>query len=291
MTNLFLDYLAYEKRLSKHTIIAYANDLRQFGIYLQTDYEITDTLRADYQMVRSWIVSLVEEKLSKRSVNRKIATLRSYYGFLVTRNAINKNPMLRIQSLKTEKDLPKYVEEKALEKLLDVMEFEEGFPGLRDRLVLELLYGTGIRLAELLGLKTSDIDHYNQQLKVLGKRNKERIIPMTNVLAKLVKEYLEERKNVFPEDDTLVTTDKGKAAYPMFIQRLIKEKLTSVTSLKQKSPHVLRHSFATHLLNNGAELNAIKDLLGHSSLSATQIYSHNSIDKLKRVFNQAHPKA
>jgi integrase/recombinase XerC len=242
-------------------------------------------------MVRSWIVSLVEEKLSKRSVNRKIATLRSYYGFLVARNAINKNPMLRIQSLKTEKDLPKYVEEKALEKLLDVMEFKEGFPGLRDKLVLELLYGTGIRLAELLGLKTSDIDQYNQQLKVLGKRNKERIIPMTNVLAKLVKEYLEERKNAFPEDDTLVTTDKGKAAYPMFIQRLIKEKLSSVTSLKQKSPHVLRHSFATHLLNNGAELNAIKDLLGHSSLSATQIYAHNSIDKLKRVFNQAHPKA
>lgn len=291
MTDSFLDYLAYEKRLSKHTLLAYENDLKQFGIYLQTDYEITNTLQVDYQMVRSWIVSLVEEKLSKRSVNRKIATLRSYYGFLVARGAINKNPMLRIQSLKTEKDLPKYVEEDALEKLLTHMEFEEGFPGLRDKLVLELLYGTGIRLAELLGLKTSDIDEYNQQLKVLGKRNKERIIPMTNVLAKLIKEYLEERKNAFPEDDSLIITDKGKSAYPMFIQRLTKEKLSSVTSLKQKSPHVLRHSFATHLLNNGAELNAIKDLLGHSSLSATQIYTHTSIDKLKRVFNQAHPKA
>lgn len=291
MIHSFLDYLAYEKRLSKHTLLAYENDLKQFGIYLQTDYEITDTLQVDYQMVRSWIVSLVEEKLSKRSVNRKIATLRSYYSFLVARKAISKNPMLRIQSLKTEKDLPKYVEENALEKLLEVMEFEAGFPGVRDKLVIELLYGTGIRLAELLGLKTSDIDQYNQQLKVLGKRNKERIIPMTNVLTKLIKEYLEERKNAFPEDDTLIITDKGKAAYPMFIQRLIKEKLSSVTSLKQKSPHVLRHSFATHLLNNGAELNAIKDLLGHSSLSATQIYAHNSIDKLKRVFEQAHPKA
>lgn len=291
MIQSFLDYLAYEKRLSKHTLLAYENDLKQFGIYLQTDYEISDTLTVDYQMVRSWIVSLVEEKLSKRSVNRKLATLRSYYSFLVARNAISKNPMLRVQSLKTEKDLPKYVEENALEKLLDHMEFEDGFPGLRDKLVIELLYGTGIRLAELLGLKTSDIDQYNQQLKVLGKRNKERIIPMTNVLAKLIKEYLEERKNAFPEANTLIITDKGKAAYPMFIQRLIKEKLSSVTSLKQKSPHVLRHSFATHLLNNGAELNAIKDLLGHSSLSATQIYAHNSIDKLKRVFEQAHPKA
>ncbi|MDP5139451.1 MAG: tyrosine-type recombinase/integrase, partial [Spirosomaceae bacterium] len=283
MIQSFLDYLAYEKRLSKHTLLAYENDLKQFGIYLQTDYEITDTLTVDYQMVRSFVVKLVEEKLSKRSVNRKLATLRSYYSFLVARNAISKNPMLRVQSLKTEKDLPKYVEENALEKLLTVVEFEEGFPGLRDKLVIELLYGTGIRLAELLGLKTSDIDQYNQQLKVLGKRNKERIIPMTNVLAKLIKEYLEERKNIFPEDNTLIITDKGKAAYPMFIQRLIKEKLSSVTSLKQKSPHVLRHSFATHLLNNGAELNAIKDLLGHSSLSATQIYAHNSIDKLKRV--------
>lgn len=291
MIKPFLDYLAYEKRLSNHTLLAYENDLKQFDIYLQTDYEITDTLQVDYQMVRSWIVSLVEEKLNKRSVNRKIATLRSYYGFLAERKAISKNPMLRIQSLKTEKDLPKYVEEDALEKLLDVMEFDEGFSGLRDKLVLELLYGTGIRLAELLGLKTSDIDTYNQQLKVLGKRNKERIIPMTNPLAKLIKEYLEERKNAFSEDDTLIITDKGKAAYPMFIQRLVTEKLSSVTSLKQKSPHVLRHSFATHLLNNGAELNAIKDLLGHSSLAATQIYAHNSIDKLKRVFNQAHPKA
>lgn len=291
MIQSFLDYLAYEKRLSKHTLLAYENDLKQFGIYLQTDYEIIDTLTVDYQMVRSFIVKLVEEKLSKRSVNRKLATLRSYYSFLVARNAISKNPMLRIQSLKTEKDLPKYVEENALEKLLTHIEFEEGFPGLRDKLVIELLYGTGIRLAELLGLKTSDIDQYNQQLKVFGKRNKERIIPMTKVLAKLTKEYLEERKNVSPEDDTLIITDKGKAAYPMFIQRLIKEKLGSVTSLKQKSPHVLRHSFATHLLNNGAELNAVKDLLGHSSLSATQIYTHNSIDKLKRVFEQAHPKA
>lgn len=291
MTDDFLTYIAYQKRLSKHTLLAYENDLKQFSVYLLATYGMTETLEADYQLIRSWIVALVEEKLSKRSINRKIATLRAYYGFLTSKGFLKKNPMLRIHSLKTEKDLPKYVEEKAMEQLLATTEFSEDFSGVRDKLVIELLYGTGVRLAELIGLKTQDIDLYNQQIKVLGKRNKQRIIPLTNVLVELTKEYLEHRKKIPTEDDSLIVTDKGKPAYPMFIQRLTKQQLGGVTSLKQKSPHVLRHTFATHLLNNGAELNAIKDLLGHSSLSATQIYAHNSVEKLKKVFNQAHPKA
>lgn len=291
MTTTFLEYLAYEKRLSPHTVTAYENDLKQFGEYLKSEYETEDFREVDYQFVRSWIVFLVEAKLSKRSVNRKIATLRSFYSFLVGRKLILKNPMLRIRSLKTEKDLPKYVEENAMERLMEVTEFTDDFPGVRDKLILELLYGTGIRLAELIGLKAKDVDLYNQQIKVLGKRNKERIIPMTRTLLGVMNEYLEKRKEINSTEPNLLITDKGDALYPMFVQRLIKKYLTNVTSLKQKSPHVLRHTFATHLLNNGAELNAIKDLLGHSSLSATQIYAHNSIEKLKKVFQQAHPKA
>ena len=293
MVSYFLQHIRYEKRLSHHTITAYEGDLSQFYIFLQTQYELKEPEKADFQMIRSWIVSLVESKLENRSVNRKIATLRSFFDFLLRHKVISADPMLKIKSLKTNKVLPNYVEEKPMEMLLDGIEFSGDFAGVRDKLVLELLYGTGMRLAELIGLKIDDINHYNNTLRVLGKRNKQRIIPINSSLLELIKTYLVFREKIVEHIDNqaLILTDTGVEVYPMFIQRLVKKYLSLVTSLQQKSPHVLRHTFATHLLNRGADLNAIKDLLGHSSLAATQIYTHNSIEKLKKVYEKAHPKA
>ncbi|MER0442356.1 tyrosine-type recombinase/integrase [Emticicia sp. W12TSBA100-4] len=293
MVSYFLQHIKYEKRLSHHTVTAYEGDLKQFSAFLLYQYEFKEPEKADFQMIRSWIVALVDEKIENRSINRKIATLRTFYNFLLRHKAITTDPMLKIKALKTDKTLPKYVEEKPMENLLDDMEFSDDFSGLRDKLVLELLYGTGMRLAELIGLKITDLNLYNNTLTVLGKRNKQRIIPVNKSLVEAIKKYLTLRTDII--DDTtntyLIVTDSGTQAYPMFIQRLVKKYLSLVTSLEQRSPHVLRHTFATHLLNRGADLNAIKDLLGHTSLAATQVYTHNSIEKLKKVFKQAHPKA
>lgn len=293
MVSFFLQHIKYEKRLSHHTVTAYEGDLKQFSAFLLFQYEFKEPEKADFQMIRSWIVALVDEKIENRSINRKIATLRSFYNFLLRHKSITTDPMLKIKALKTDKTLPKYVEEKPMENLLDDMEFSDDFSGLRDKLVLELLYGTGMRLAELIGLKITDLNLYNNTLMVLGKRNKQRIIPVNKSLVEAIKKYLTLRTDII--DDTtntyLIVTDSGTQAYPMFIQRLVKKYLSLVTSLDQRSPHVLRHTFATHLLNRGADLNAIKDLLGHTSLAATQVYTHNSIEKLKKVFKQAHPKA
>ncbi len=293
MVSYFLQHIKYEKRLSHHTVTAYEGDLKQFSAFLLFQYEFKEPEKADFQMIRSWIVALVDEKIENRSINRKIATLRTFYNFLLRHKVISTDPMLKIKALKTDKTLPKYVEEKPMENLLDDMEFSDDFSGLRDKLVLELLYGTGMRLAELIGLKITDLNLYNNTLVVLGKRNKQRIIPVNKSLVEAIKKYLTLRTDII--DDTtntyLIVTDSGTQAYPMFIQRLVKKYLSLVTSLEQRSPHVLRHTFATHLLNRGADLNAIKDLLGHTSLAATQVYTHNSIEKLKKVFKQAHPKA
>ena len=293
MVSYFLQHIKYEKRLSHNTITAYEGDLKQFSAFLVFQYEFKEPEKADFQMIRSWIVALVDEKIENRSINRKIATLRSFYNFLLRHKTIAANPMLKIRALKTDKTLPNYVEEKPMENLLDDMQFSDDFSGLRDKLVIELLYGTGMRLAELIGLKITDLNLYNNTLVVLGKRNKQRIIPVNKSLDEAIKKYLTLRTDI--ADDTtysyLILTDSGTQAYPMFIQRLVKKYLSLVTSLEQRSPHVLRHTFATHLLNRGADLNAIKDLLGHTSLAATQVYTHNSIEKLKKVFKQAHPKA
>lgn len=293
MVSYFLQHIKYEKRLSHHTVTAYEGDLKQFSAFLLFQYEFKEPEKADFQMVRSWIVALVDEKIENRSINRKIATLRTFYNFLLRHKVITTDPMLKIKALKTDKTLPKYVEEKPMENLLDDIEFSDDFSGLRDKLVLELLYGTGMRLAELIGLKITDLNLYNNTLMVLGKRNKQRIIPVNKSLVEAIKKYLTFRTDI--TDDTtntyLIVTDSGTQAYPMFIQRLVKKYLSLVTSLEQRSPHILRHTFATHLLNRGADLNAIKDLLGHTSLAATQVYTHNSIEKLKAVFKQAHPKA
>ncbi len=287
---LFLDHLRYEKRLSEHTLTAYASDLDQLVKYLLFQYECDTPETATAPMLRSWIVSLVEEGLNATSVNRKMATLRSFYGFLRRRQRIADNPARNLQSLKTKRKLPAFVEEKAMDLLFDEVAFAEDFSGLRDRMILELLYGTGMRLSELLTLKVKDIDALTRVVRVTGKRSKERLIPITNSLTKLLIQYVVERMPA-ENTDRLILTDKNKAAYPVFIQRIVKKYLSAVTTLSQKSPHVLRHTYATHLLNRGADLNAIKELLGHANLAATQIYTHNSIEKLKKSHQQAHPKA
>lgn len=293
MVSFFLQHIKYEKRLSQHTIAAYDGDLKQFSAFLVFRYEFKEPENANFQMIRSWIVAMVDEKIENRSINRKIATLRTFYNFLLRHKAIATNPMLKIRALKTDKTPPKYVEEKPMENLLDHMQFSDDFSGLRDKLVIELLYGTGMRLAELIGLKLNDLNLYNHTLIVLGKRNKQRIIPINKSLVEAIKKYLILRSEITNDTTNtyLILTESGMQAYPMFVQRLVKKYLSLVTSLDQRSPHVLRHTFATHLLNRGADLNAIKDLLGHTSLAATQVYTHNSIEKLKEVFKQAHPKA
>jgi len=297
MVSYFLQHIQFEKRLSHHTITAYESDMKQFSLYLQFQYELKMPEKADSQMIRSWIASMAEEKMDNRSINRKIATLRSYYNFLLRHKVIVADPMLKIKALKTDKSLPRFVEEKPMQTMLDDVEFSSDFVGLRDKLVLELLYGTGMRLSELIGLKIGDINLYNNTLTVLGKRNKHRVIPINKSLVEAINTYLKYREEVVLENTEnkdnhyLILTDNGTQAYPMFIQRLVKRYLSLVTSLEQRSPHILRHTFATHLLNRGADLNAIKDLLGHTSLAATQVYTHNTIEKLKKVYQKAHPKA
>ncbi|NIJ55995.1 tyrosine-type recombinase/integrase [Dyadobacter arcticus] len=286
----FLEFLKFEKRASVHTVTSYETDLDQFQKYLLFQYECGAPENANAPMLRSWVVSLMEEGLNPSSINRKIASLRAYYGFLRRKKHITKDPTKILSALKTRKKLPAYVEEKSMEMLFEEATFSDDFEGLRDRVILELLYGTGIRLAELIDLEIPNVDLTGRTIRVFGKRAKERIVPVSSSLIDLLKKYLQQRS---PVENTkkLIITDSGKEAYPVFIQRIVKKYLTGVTTLSQKSPHVLRHTYATHLLNRGADLNAIKELLGHANLAATQIYTHNSIEKLKKTHQQAHPKA
>jgi len=298
----FIDYIQYEKRYSPHTVAAYRHDLVQFYSYLQSQYSVSDIREVTHPMIRSWLVTLMEKKISPRTVNRKLTTLKSYYRFLVKEGIVTVNPMRKITSPKTSKKLPSFVEKENMDMLFEKVDFGEGFPALRDRLILELLYSTGMRLSELVNLREADIDFHHSNLKVLGKRNKERLIPFSDKLAVLLKIYLEERKSFIADrdlpatpdqgaDSPLLLADSGAAVYPRFVYRTVTKYLARVTTLRKISPHVLRHTFATHMLNNGAELNAVKELLGHANLSATQIYTHNTIEKLKKVYKQAHPKA
>ncbi len=290
MIAAFFDFLQHEKRSSPHTVTSYKTDLDQFCKYLAFQYDCEKPETASSAMLRSWVVSLMEENLNPTSINRKIASLRSYYSFLRKKRVIDQDPTKILSALKMRKKLPAYVEEKAMEMLFEEITFTDDFEGLRDRSVLELLYGTGIRLSELIGLEVSDLDLSGRTIRVFGKRAKERIVPVSASLVQILMKYLIVRA---PEEHTkcLFLTDSGKAVYPVFIQRIVKKYLSAVTTLSQKSPHVLRHTYATHLLNRGADLNAIKELLGHSNLAATQIYTHNSIEKLKKTHQQAHPKA
>jgi integrase/recombinase XerC len=293
MVDSFLKYISFEKRYSPHTVISYQSDLTQFSNFILEKFQLTDLVQVSQLMARSWILSLMDAGVSPRSVNRKIASLRAYYKFLLKREIIEKDPTAKVKLLKTQKDLPSFAEENELVSLLDKVDFTLDFEGYRQQMILELLYGTGIRLAELIGLKESDINFHQGTIKVLGKRNKERIIPISHSLQQIIKNYKTEKNHLFDDNlnSYLIVNNSGDKAYPMLIYRNVKSFLNMISSTEKKSPHALRHTFATHLLNKGADLNAVKDLLGHSSLAATQVYTHNSLEKLKVVFDQAHPKA
>lgn len=293
MIDQFLRYLTFEKRYSQHTLTAYEDDLNQFKSFLKFTFEIDNPEDAAHMHLRSWIVSLSDQGLTATSINRKIACLKSFYKFLQSREYLHKNPASRLKPLKTAKKLPSFVKENEMVKLLDRVDFPDDFEGTRDKVLIEVFYTTGIRLAELIGLKAADVNYFDSSIKVLGKRNKERVIPISDSLVNYIRRYLEIRSDMAVGEDNnkLFVTSKGEDLYPMLVYRVIKRYLGVVTTLSKKSPHVLRHTFATHLLDKGADLNAVKDLLGHTSLAATQVYTHNSLEKLKSAFDQAHPKA
>ena len=291
--NGFVLYLRNEKRYSTHTEKAYTGDLQQFSDYLKTTYEIDSLEKVTSQMVRSWVIEMMDNETTARSVNRKLSTLKSYYKYLLREGVIKENPMTKVSSPKTESRLPSYMEQDDMESLFSEEMFDEGFTGLRNKLLIMLFYYTGMRRSELIDLKIESFDIHNRTLKVLGKGNKERIIPINQELSDLITLYIGERnKQIISEENrSLLITDAGKVLYPNFVYRVVKNHLAKVSTARKRSPHVLRHTFATHLLNNGADLNSIKEILGHANLSATQIYTHNSVEKLKQIYNQAHPKA
>lgn len=287
----FIAYIRFEKRYSPHTVIAYSGDLDQFFSYLLCQYNEHDICKVDSSMIRSWMVYLMEHKISARSINRKLTTLKSFCRFLIREGVLETNPLLKITSPKTSKRLPVFMEREKMDLLLDSDTWAEGYSGMRDKLIIEMFYSTGMRLSELVNLNVSDIDFHKSTIKVLGKRNKERLIPFSKKFEGLIQEYLTLKDREFGSLPELFHTNKGKKIYSKRVYLIVTGHLGKVTTLNKKSPHVLRHTFATHLLNNGAELNAVKELLGHANLSATQIYTHNTIDNLKRIYKQAHPKA
>ncbi len=287
---MFLAYLKHEKRYSANTVISYRNDLEQFYQYIKKAFDIENISEASHLHIRSWMAQMSEDNMGARSINRKISALRSYCKFLMKRGLLEKDPTIKIQPPKTTKRLPVYIEQQDIGKLFELVEFEDNFNGRRDRMVLELLYNTGMRRAELLNLKDSDVDTARQYIKVLGKGNKERLIPVSQQMASSLDAYMKE-KRALHGSGWLMVTDKGAQLYPEMAYRIVKKFLSLVTTIEKRSPHVLRHTFATHLTNNGAEINAVKDLLGHASLAATQVYTHNNIEQLKDIYKSTHPKA
>ena len=287
----FVDYLRYEKRFSEHTVLAYQNDLKQFTAFLSSEGESLILTEIIAVQIRSWLVKLLEEGIEPRSVNRKITALKTFFKYALKNKWIHTNPMLKVVSPKVAKKLPVYVAAERLDFLLDRAEFPNDFDGRRDHLIIELLYGTGMRRAELLGLTVDDVDFRNKQLKVTGKRNKQRIIPLFDPLLEQIKDFLIAREEInYQHSDWLFLDSKGRALYPDKIYRIVRKYLSLISTQSKRSPHVLRHSFATEMLNKGADLNSIKEILGHANLSATQVYTHNSIEKLREVYKKAHPR-
>ena len=294
MSNIqaFQDYLQLEKKYSPHTIIAYIKDLTFFQEFIETNFDQTNLEEVNYSLIRSWIVSMVDKEISNSSVNRKIQSLKAFYKFLLKTKQIIINPLLKHKALKTPKILQIPFSEKELDNVLNNIKFPDGFEGIRDKLIIDLFYTTGIRRTELINLKLFNISLTNNLIKVLGKRNKERIIPILPIIAQNIKDYLTERTHLehIEDNNYFFLMLKGIKLNDSFVYRLINNYFSNVSEKVKKSPHILRHTFATHLLNNGADLNSVKELLGHSSLASTQIYTHSSLAELKKVYVNAHPR-
>jgi len=290
-TEDFMNYLQAEKRYAEHTLRAYRSDLKQFHAFcLKNGQEGMDL---HFKVIRSWVVSLMDEGYAARSVHRKLTTLLSFCTYLIRKGELESNPLDKVLKPKASKRVPSFVEEEQMDRLLDEYDFGDDFSGIRNRLMLDLLYQTGIRRTELIRLTTASADLDEKSLKVIGKRNKERIVPLGDDLVSRTREYLELRAVLPPSagEEAMFLTLKGKPLYDKLVYRVVHQYLALVTTLDKRSPHVLRHTFATHMLNHGADLNAIKELLGHANLSATQVYTHNTFKKLKSIYNLAHPRA
>lgn len=291
MIEAFLDYLRFERNYSEHTVVAYETDLRQFGDFLKSVGEELDYTNVDSDLIRSWVVTLMESSKST-SVNRKLSSLRSFYRFLMKRGKTTVNPLAKITGPKNSKPLPTFLRENDMDRLLDEISYGEGFEAVRDRMILETFYATGMRLSELVGLNDTDVDFSAMQMKVTGKRNKQRLIPFAGELAADLREYIIIRNETIPErSDAFFVLKNGKRMYPERVYGIVRRNLAKVVSVKKKSPHVLRHTFATAMLNHEAELKSVKELLGHESLATTEIYTHTTFEELKKVYEQAHPRA
>lgn len=291
MIEAFLDYLRFERNYSEHTVVAYETDLRQFGDFLKSVGEELDYTNVDADLIRSWVVTLMDSSKST-SVNRKLSSLRSFYRFLMKRGKTTVNPLAKITGPKNSKPLPTFLRENDMDRLLDEISYGEGFEAVRDRMILETFYATGMRLSELIGLNDADVDFSAMQMKVTGKRNKQRLIPFAGELAADLREYIIIRNETMPErSDAFFVLKNGKRMYPEKVYGIVRRNLAKVVSVKKKSPHVLRHTFATAMLNHEAELKSVKELLGHESLATTEIYTHTTFEELKKVYEQAHPRA
>ena len=287
----FIEYISLEKKYSPHTIKAYEDDIKNFQSFCITNYNDDDLIDINYAQIRSWIVFLVDKDISNRSVNRKISSLKSFYKFLLKSKQINEDPLVKHKALKVGKRVQVPFSQKEMKEVIEKLSVETDFKSLRDRLIVELFYSTGMRRSELINLTLSDVDLEQQTVKVLGKRNKERYIPLLKTVQQTFKIYLVERNKFSIDIGSLFITEKGKKIYGTLVYRIINSYFSGVSSKVKKSPHVIRHSFATHLLNEGADLNSVKELLGHSSLASTQVYVNSSLKELKKVYNQAHPRS
>ena len=288
----FLEHLQFQKRYSRHTILSYKTDLIAFSAFMLKEFVDVDITAIKTTYIRTWLASLKENNITSRSINRKISTLRSFFKYLLKNEVVKVNPVTGVISPKVPKRLPQFVSEKDTNTLFTQVQFSEGFKGLTEKLIIQLLYATGMRKAELIALKEYNIDNSNASIKVLGKGNKERIIPVNATVINELKYYCQQKKILFVRNESmdLFVNEKGLKLDPKTVYNIVKKYLSKVTTIEKRSPHILRHSFATHLMNNGADLNTVKELLGHSSLAATQVYTHNTIEKLKDVYKKAHPK-
>lgn len=290
----FLDYLRFEKRYSPHTILAYKNDLEAFFDFLEKTYGKVSLPEVKASLVKTWLASLKAADFGSRTINHKISTLRSFFKYQLKKGRITLNPLSTITALKVSKRLPMFVEEPGMDTLLRHVAFPDNWEGKTEKLIITILYNTGMRKSELINLQCQNIDYGQQTVKVLGKGNKERIIPISSTVLQDIREYEQSKLEMVEQNAApayLLINKSGKQLNPRWVYGVVKKYLSQVTTIEKRSPHILRHSFATHLMNNGADLNAVKELLGHSSLAATQVYTHNSIEKLKEIFKQAHPKA